>query len=176
MSFVNEFDPDRVDGVVAGPSDGTRELLVVRQRVGARECGWVHRHDAEQIMRVLSGSLVVAVGDEERRCERGAVAVIPPGTWHGFAGGDEAALLEVIGGQGMRTYLAVRDTDGTLAAIEVNRCGVQWDAAPPPGSAYTTDDESRRWSATRSPRRSQARRESRAATISWSCGGRRRPA
>jgi quercetin dioxygenase-like cupin family protein len=141
MPFVNELAGDRAEGVVAGPSDGTRELIVVRQRVGPREHGWLHRHDADQIMRVLSGSLVIAVGDEQRRCERGAVAVIPPGTWHGFLGGDGEALLEVIGDHAMRTYFAIRQPDGTLAAREVHRRGVPWDAQPPTESAYTTDEQ-----------------------------------
>jgi hypothetical protein len=48
-------------GVIAGPSDGTRELIIVRQRVGPRERGW--RHHADQVMRVLSGSPLIAVGD-----------------------------------------------------------------------------------------------------------------
>jgi quercetin dioxygenase-like cupin family protein len=141
MPFVNELAADQAEGVVAGPSDGTRELVVLRQRVGPRERGWLHRHDADQVMRVLSGSLVIAVGDEERRCEHGAVAVIPPGTWHGFLGGDDEALLEVIGNQQMRTYFAIREPDGSLAACEVHRRGVPWDAQPPTESAYTTDEE-----------------------------------
>jgi mannose-6-phosphate isomerase-like protein (cupin superfamily) len=141
MPFVNELAADRAEGVVAGPSDGTRELIVVRQRVGLSECGWLHRHDGDQIMRVLSGSLVIALGDEQRRCKRGAVAVIPPGTWHGFLGGDEEALLEVIGNHQMRTYFAIRQHDGTVAAREVHRRGVPWDAQPPTEAAYTTDAE-----------------------------------
>jgi quercetin dioxygenase-like cupin family protein len=141
MPFVNELAADRAEGVVAGPSDGTRELVVVRQRVGPHERGWLHRHDADQLMRVLSGSLVIAVGDEQRRCERGALAVIPPGAWHGFLGGKHQALLEVIGNQHMRTHFAVRERDGSLAAREVHRRGVPWDAQPPTKSAYTTDEE-----------------------------------
>jgi hypothetical protein len=43
-----------------GPSDGTRELIIVRQPVGPRERGWLHRHDADQVMRVPSGSLLIA--------------------------------------------------------------------------------------------------------------------
>jgi Cupin domain len=113
----------------------------VRQRVGPRERGWLHRHDADQVMRVLSGSLVIAVGDEQRRCEGGALAVIPPGAWHGFLGGEHEALLEVIGNQQMRTYFAVREPDGSLAAHDVHRRGVPWDAQPPTESAYTTDEE-----------------------------------
>jgi mannose-6-phosphate isomerase-like protein (cupin superfamily) len=140
MPFVNERAADRAEGVVAGPSDGLRKLIVVRQRVGPRERGWLHRHDADQVMRVLSGSLVIAIGDDERRCEHGAVAVIPPGTWHGFLGSDDDALLEVIGTQQMRTYFAVRAPDGSLAAREVHRRGVPWDAQPPTESAYTTDE------------------------------------
>jgi hypothetical protein len=41
MPFVNELAADRAEGVIAGPSDGTRELIIVRQRVGPRERGWL---------------------------------------------------------------------------------------------------------------------------------------
>jgi quercetin dioxygenase-like cupin family protein len=95
MPSVSELATDRAEGVIAGPADGTRELMIVRQRVRPRERGWLHRHDADQVMRVLSGSLLIAVRDEELRCDPGAAAVIAPGTWHGFIGGDEEALLEV---------------------------------------------------------------------------------
>jgi quercetin dioxygenase-like cupin family protein len=141
MPFVNELVADRAEGVIAGPSDGTRELMVVRQRVGPRERGWLHRHDADPVMRVLSGTLVIAIGEEERRGERGTVAVIPPGTWHGFLGSEDGALLEVIGTHRMGTYFAVREPNGGLAAREVHRRGVPWDAQPPTGSAHTTDEE-----------------------------------
>jgi quercetin dioxygenase-like cupin family protein len=141
QAFVNELAADRAEGVIAGPADGTRDLMIVRQRVGPCERGWLHRHDADQVMRVLSGSLPIAVGDEELRCERGTVAVIAPGTWHGFLGGEDEALLEVIGNQQMRTYLAVREPTGSLTAREVHRRGVPGDAQPPPGSAHTTEQE-----------------------------------
>jgi hypothetical protein len=44
----------------------------------------------------------------------------------------------------MRTHFAVRERDGSLAAREVHRRGVPWDAQPPTKSAYTTDEENDR--------------------------------
>jgi quercetin dioxygenase-like cupin family protein len=121
MPFVNELAADRAEDVIAGPADGTRELMVVRQRVGPCERGWLHRHDADQVMRVLSGSLLIAAGDEELRCERGAVAVIAPGTVARLPGSEDEALLAAIGNQEMRTYFAVREPNGRLTAPEVHR-------------------------------------------------------
>lgn len=55
-------------------------------------------------------------------------------------GGEHEALLEVIGSVGMHTYFATRAADGTIAAREVHRHGVPWDA-PPPAGLHTTAGE-----------------------------------
>jgi mannose-6-phosphate isomerase-like protein (cupin superfamily) len=130
VPFVRET---RDVGVVAGASTGLLRLVVQLQPVAADEVAYLHRHDAgDQILRVISGEVLMRVGTEVRRCAVGDTAVVPPGVAHGFAGTGAPALLEVIGEQRCGTAFAMRTDESDVEWIEVYRPNVAWDRPGPP--------------------------------------------
>jgi quercetin dioxygenase-like cupin family protein len=116
-------------GVFAGPEHGLRRLIMQVQPVAPDEVGHLHRHDdADQILTVLQGELVIAVDGESRICRPGEVAIAPAGSAHGFRGIGVPALLEVAGEQARGTVFLLVDGE----EIEVHRPGVPWDRPGPP--------------------------------------------
>jgi mannose-6-phosphate isomerase-like protein (cupin superfamily) len=111
-------------GVFAGPDHGLRRLVVQVQPVAADEVAYLHRHDnADQILCVLQGEVLIEVDGESMVCRPGEMGIAPAGSAHGFRGLGAPALLEVIGEQGRGTvFLLVDDEE-----IEVHRPGVPWD-------------------------------------------------
>ena len=117
------------EGVVAGSEPGLPRLIVQVQPVAPDEVGHLHRHDdADQILSVLQGEVLVEVEGESRICRPGGMAIAPAGSMHGFRGIGVSALLEVIGEQARGTVFPLADCD----EIEVHRPGVPWDRAGPP--------------------------------------------
>ena len=115
-------------GVVAGPEHGLRRLIVQVQPVAPDEVGHLHRHDnADQILSVLQGELLIEVDGESTMCRSGEMAIAPAGSTHGFRGIGSPALLEVTGEQSRGTVFLLADGD----EIEVHRPGVPWDRAGP---------------------------------------------
>jgi quercetin dioxygenase-like cupin family protein len=91
-------------GVFAGPWHGLRRLVVQVQPVAPDEVGYLHRHDdADQILCVLRGELLIEVEGESQVCSTGEMGIAPAGSLHGFRGIGVSALLEVTGEQGRGT-------------------------------------------------------------------------
>jgi quercetin dioxygenase-like cupin family protein len=125
MPFIKE---NRESGELVGTSEGLKRIIVLSQPVAPDEVVYMHRHDGgDQILRLVSGELLVQIGDETRTCVAGETAVVPAGQPHGFMGTGEPALLEVIGEQACGTAFAVRGDDGTVEWVEVHRPDLPWD-------------------------------------------------
>jgi Cupin domain len=87
MTYLKSFEfPDSAGfHVVAGRSDGLQRLMVVSGRLPAGNGGGpVHAHLGGEVLRIISGEIIVRVGDERRLCAAGDVAVVPPNVLHGF--------------------------------------------------------------------------------------------
>jgi quercetin dioxygenase-like cupin family protein len=116
-------------GVVAGPEQGLRRLIVQVQPVAPHEAGHLHRHDhADQILCVLQGEVLIEVDGQSMACRPGDMGIAPAGSPHGFLGLGAPALLEVFGEQGAGTVFLLGDDD----ELEVHRPGVPWDRHGPP--------------------------------------------
>jgi quercetin dioxygenase-like cupin family protein len=116
-------------GVIAGPEHGLHRLIVRVQAVAADDIGHLHRHDnADQILCVLEGDVLIEVDGEAKVCHVGELGIAPAGAVHGFLGLGAPALLEVFGEQQCGTIFLLADGE----EIEVHRPGVPWDR---PGSA-----------------------------------------
>jgi quercetin dioxygenase-like cupin family protein len=121
-------------GVVAGPEQGLRRLIVQVQPVGPDEVAHLHRHDAgDQILCVVQGEVLIEVDGQSMVCRPGEMGVAPAGSAHGFLGLGAPALLEVLGEQGSGTVFLLADDE----EIEVHRPGVAWDRPGPPTDMAT---------------------------------------
>ena len=125
--------------VVAGRHNGLRDLMVLGGRLMKRDVSPVHRHDGDEVIRVVSGSVLVRIGDETRVCRAGDVAVLGPGVPHGFEVRSEA-VVEVVAGYRIGTSYPVVGQDGE-EWHEVHRRDMPWGRPPPEGRAWTTDEE-----------------------------------
>jgi quercetin dioxygenase-like cupin family protein len=146
VSFVNESEPSRRPRgagftVLVGPDDGIGRLLVVRGLLPAGDRGWVHAHDGDEVIRVLSGEIEFLVGGQRRRCRAGETAVIGPLVTHGSVVGDHDAEVEVVAEQRMGSFFPVLGSDGTRRLVEVHRADVPFDRDPPPGRPHTTPEQ-----------------------------------
>lgn len=115
-------------GVNAGSEHGLQRLIVRVQPVAPDDVGHLHRHDnADQILCVLEGEVLIEVDGDARMCPPGEMGVVPAGTSHGFLGLGAPALLEVFGEQRRGTVFLLGDGD----EVEVHRPGVPWDRPGP---------------------------------------------
>jgi quercetin dioxygenase-like cupin family protein len=115
-------------GVIAGSEHGLRRLIVRVQPVAADDVGHLHRHDdADQILCVLRGEVLIEVDGDARVCRPGEIGVVPAGTTHGFLGLGEPALFEVFGEQQRGTVFLLSGG----GEVEVHRPGVPWDRHGP---------------------------------------------
>ena len=55
----------------------------------------MHAHLGDEVLRIISGEIIVRVGDERRLCAAGDVAVVPPNVLHGFQVVQDT-LMEVV--------------------------------------------------------------------------------
>ena len=111
-------------GVIAGPRHGLRRLIVRVQAVTADDVGHLHRHDnADQILAVLDGDVLIEVNGEAKVCHAGELGIAPAGAVHGFLGLGAPALLEVFGEQQSGTIFLLAGGE----EVEVHRPGVPWD-------------------------------------------------
>jgi quercetin dioxygenase-like cupin family protein len=114
-------------GVIAGPEHGLQRLIVRVQAVAADDVGHLHRHDdADQILCVLEGDVLIEVNGEAKVCHAGELGIAPAGTVHGFLGLGAPALLEVFGEQQSGTIFLLAGGE-----VEVHRPGVPWDRPGP---------------------------------------------
>jgi quercetin dioxygenase-like cupin family protein len=145
MSFIDESEPARQPragfDVLVGPAQGMARLLLVRGLLPAADRGWVHYHDGDEIIRVVSGEVEILVGDDRRRCRAGQLAVVPPRVRNGFVVGGSDATVEVVAEQQMGSYFPVVDPDGTRRLVEVHRADVPFDRHPPAGQRHTSPQE-----------------------------------
>jgi quercetin dioxygenase-like cupin family protein len=115
-------------GEIAGSGHGLQRLIVRVQPVAPDDVGHLHRHDdADQILCVLQGEVLIEVDGDARVCLPGEMGVVPAGTPHGFLGLGAPALLEVFGEQRRGTVFLLDDGE----EIEVHRPGVPWDRPGP---------------------------------------------
>jgi mannose-6-phosphate isomerase-like protein (cupin superfamily) len=126
--------------VLAGRGNGLTRLLVASGRMAANDLGTVHLHAGDEVLRVVSGELLIRIGDERRHCQKGDIAIIPPNTWHGFRAVTDT-VIEVIAEQAIGTFFPVRRPDGTRAIVETYRQDMPWTAPPPKPGQWTTDEE-----------------------------------
>jgi quercetin dioxygenase-like cupin family protein len=116
-------------GEIAGSDQGLQRLILRVQPVAPDDVGHLHRHDnADQILCVLQGEVLIEVDGDARVCQPGEMGLVPAGTSHGFLGLGAPALLEVFGEQRRGTVFLLDDGD----EVEVHRPGVPWDRPGPP--------------------------------------------
>ena len=123
MMYLKSFEfPDSAGfHVVAGSTDGLQRLMVVSGRLPAGNGGGpVHAHLGDEVLRIISGEIIVRVGDERRLCAAGDVAVVPPNVLHGFQVVQDT-LMEVVAEYDIGTLFPVRQPDGSRRLVEVYR-------------------------------------------------------
>jgi quercetin dioxygenase-like cupin family protein len=134
-----ELPPDPGFRVLAGRPDGLQRLLVASGRVPAGLPVQMHLHVGDEVIRILSGEIVMRVGDERRTCREGDVVIVPPNTLHGFRVVVDT-VVEVVTEHDVGTFYPVRQPDGTRRLVETYT-RLPWDAPPPRPGEYTTDEE-----------------------------------
>lgn len=140
MTYFASFDVPTETGfrVLAGRRDGLRRLVVASGWIPAAAPSQMHLHHGDEVIRVVSGEIVVRVGDERRACGPGDIVIVPPDTLHGFRVVSDA-VLEVVAEQDIGTFWPVRDADGGTRLVQIHT-PTPWNAAPPDG-VYTTEEE-----------------------------------
>lgn len=127
---------------VAGAGHGLSRLLLVVGRLLPSERP-VHLHFGEEMLHVVSGRLLIRVGDDRRECGPDAVVAVPAGVWHGFRVLEET-VLEVVAEQRMGAVYPVRRPGGHTDLVEVHRKDMPWGRPPPEGTSWTLDTDMRR--------------------------------
>jgi quercetin dioxygenase-like cupin family protein len=143
MTYFKSFELPADAGfrVVAGRPDGLQRLMVVSGRLPAGTGGGpVHAHLGDEVLRIISGEIIVRVGAERQTCGAGDIAVVPPNILHGFQVVQDT-LMEVVAEYDIGTLFPVRQPDGTRRLVEVYRADLPWCAPPPQPGQYTTDQE-----------------------------------
>jgi quercetin dioxygenase-like cupin family protein len=125
--------------VVAGRSDGLSRLMFVVGHLPAGDHGPMHLHRGAEILRVVSGAILIRVGEQRKVCTDGDVAIVPPDTLHGFRA-DSDTTLEVIAEYDIGTLFPVRDGHGGRRLVEVFRPDMPWGRQPDDGR-WTSDAE-----------------------------------
>ena len=141
MTFAS-FDVPHAAGfeVLAGRSQGLQRLMVVAGRLPASDVGIVHVHHGDEVLRVVSGEILVRCGDSRRVCGPGDLIVVPPEVPHGFRVLEET-VMEVVAEYDIGTLYPVTGASGSVELVEVHRPDLPWGRPPPAGSAWTSDDE-----------------------------------
>jgi quercetin dioxygenase-like cupin family protein len=140
MTYFTTFEaPDAGFRLVAGRPHGLQRLLVASGRLPAGQPGPMHLHAGDEVLRIVSGELIVRVGDQRRTCRVGDLVVIPPNTLHGFRVVSET-VMEVVAEHDIGTFYPVRQADGTRRLVEVYTAS-PWNAPPPRPGEYTTEEE-----------------------------------
>ena len=118
--------------VVAGRPNGLHRVMLVVGHLPAGEYGRVHLHRGEEILRVISGELLIRVGDQRKVCSPGDVAIVPPDTLHGYRAHVDTTL-EVIAEYEIVTLFPVPDGRGGRRLVEVFRQDMPWGRRPDDG-------------------------------------------
>jgi hypothetical protein len=125
--------------VLAGRPHGLQRLLVASARLPAGPGAQMHLHVGDEVLRILTGEIVMRVGDERRTCRAGDLVIVPPNTLHGFQVVVDTEI-EVVAEHDIGTFYPVRQADGTRRLVEVYT-PLPWDAPPPRPREHTTDEE-----------------------------------
>lgn len=143
MTF-SVFEPPPQAGfeVVAGRAQGLQRLMVVAGRLPEGDVGPVHVHEGDEVLRVVSGEVVVRCGDQRRVCRDGDLVIVADGVPHGFRVVTET-VLEVVAEYDIGTLYPVTGDDG-VELVEVHRHDLPWGRPPPDGQGWTSDEELRR--------------------------------
>jgi quercetin dioxygenase-like cupin family protein len=128
--------------VLAGREQGLERLMIVSGRLPAEDVGPVHAHEGDEVLRIVSGLIVIRCGEARRVCESGDLVVVPPGELHGFRAVTET-IVEVIAEYDMGTLFPIRADNGGVELVEVYRRELPWGRAPGPERTWTTDEELR---------------------------------
>ena len=80
----------------------------------------MHAHLGDEVLRIISGEIIVRVGAERQRCRAGDVAVVPPNVLHGFQAVQDT-LMEVVPEYDIGTLFPVRQADGTRRLVRAER-------------------------------------------------------
>jgi quercetin dioxygenase-like cupin family protein len=127
--------------VEAGREHGLRNLMLVTGRLPDGDQGPVHCHEGDELLRVVSGKLLVRCGEERRVCGPGDLVAVPAGEWHGFRALADTTL-EVVAEYDIGTLFPVR-RQGVVEVVEVFRTDLPWGRRPGGGRGWTSDDELR---------------------------------
>ena len=138
MNVVNLRLIDRE--ALVGPRQGTSHIFLWCVSSMAGRVIGAHRHDAEEIFRILSGRIRYQVDGEAREIGPGEIIVIPPGAVHAYVTLEDAEL-EVYGIVGAREFMVTRNPDGTTSEEEVFVRELPWTAVPPDERLYITREE-----------------------------------
>lgn len=138
MNVVNLRQIDRES--LVGPKQGTSRIFMWCVSSMAGRLIGLHRHDAEEIFRILSGKIRYQVDGETRDVNPGEIIVIPPRTVHAYVTLEDAEL-EVYGIVGAREFMVLRGEDGTTREEEVFVRELPWTGTPPDEGLYITREE-----------------------------------
>jgi hypothetical protein len=98
----------------------------------------VHVHEGDEVLRVVSGEILIRCGDDLRCCRTGDL--VAPGVPHGFRVLSET-VLEVVAEYDIGTLYPVTDASGEVELVEAHRPDLRWGRAPSAGSSWTSDQE-----------------------------------
>jgi mannose-6-phosphate isomerase-like protein (cupin superfamily) len=140
VTYFASFDVPTETGfrVLAGRRDGLRGLVVASGWIPVGAPSQMHLHRGDEVIRIVSGEVLMRVGDERRTCGAGDLVVVPPDTLHGFRVLSDV-VLEVIAEQNIGTYWPVLQSDGSTQLVQIHT-PTPWNA-PPPDGAYTSEEE-----------------------------------
>lgn len=104
MIIVRQTDIEMMDspngnssGAIATPTKGATEVSVIQQHEMAGGKNPPHRHNREEIMVMLAGSVSVTVDDQEEILSAGDTLIVPANTLHHLANtGDQTAEWLII--------------------------------------------------------------------------------
>jgi hypothetical protein len=144
LTYFTTFEPPADTGfqLLAGRPQGLQRLLIASGRLPAGQPGPMHLHAGDEILRIISGELIVRIGDQRRTCRPGDLAIVPPNTFHGFRVIADT-VMEVVAEHDIGTFYPVRQPDGSRRLVEIYTPS-PWNPPPPRPGAYTTDEEIQR--------------------------------
>jgi quercetin dioxygenase-like cupin family protein len=128
--------------VLAGRPQGLRRLMVVGGRLLGGDVGPMHVHQGDEVLRVLSGEILIHCGDQRRSCREGDLVVVAPGVAHGFRVVTET-VLEVVAEYEIGTLYPVISDGGAVELVEAYRADMPWGRPPGHGQDWTSDEEMR---------------------------------
>jgi mannose-6-phosphate isomerase-like protein (cupin superfamily) len=144
MTYFTTFElpPGTGFHLVAGRPHGLQRLLVASGRIPAGDAGRMHLHAGDEVIRILSGEIIIRIGDQRRTCHEGDLAIVPPHTLHGLRTITET-VMEVVAEHDIGTFYPVRQADGTRRLVEVYTRS-PWNRPPPRPGEHTTEEEIQR--------------------------------